>query len=406
MSVTINQILNLPILEQSKILAGADYLTNEVSGITLFDAPDGYKWLRNQEFIVTTGYPFTSTHHQWKDGLLELLRIAVEKKCSGIGIKMGRYIHSLPEEALSYATTHGIPILSIPNNIPWLDLILAVTSIIKQNPILAWEEEFWKKNEIINEILAGTNNNSSLLEKATQIGFPLSNYYLVAVLGKLEEANHCKSQDENLSLLKTIVNNLVETGTDIQYAIDHHGHYVIINPTNNTGPKIEENYRLDLNLLLEKQSSSTFICGIGRIYDGIDKVSKSYKEAINCFNLLQKDNRDSLNNRITTICAFSSLGAERILISENPQDEAKLFAEECLGKIINYDQEKNSQLLTTLITFIENNGNINQTAKVLFVHQNTVRYRLDLIKQLSKLNPENTQDQFAIQMSLAVYKIS
>lgn len=63
MAVTISQLLNLPVLEQAKVLTGTYGLENKVLSATLFDAPDGYIWVRKENFLFSTGYTFVSNYY-------------------------------------------------------------------------------------------------------------------------------------------------------------------------------------------------------------------------------------------------------------------------------------------------------------------------------------------------------
>jgi purine catabolism regulator len=97
---------------------------------------------------------------------------------------------------------------------------------------------------------------------------------------------------------------------------------------------------------------------------------------------------------------FSNLNIERIIFTDNPYQESKQLAEECLGAIYKYDLEKNGQLLLTLQAFLED-GNIPETASRLYVHKNTVKYRLHLIHELTGLQPEKIKDQILLKIALS-----
>jgi len=57
-----------------------------------------------------------------------------------------------------------------------------------------------------------------------------------------------------------------------------------------------------------------------------------------------------------------------------------------LGQLINYDEQNKTELYNTLIIYLENNCNISLTAEKLFVHPNSVRYRINKIEKLLKVD--------------------
>src|SRR5699024_7673151 len=94
---------------------------------------DGYDWCKEGDFIITTGYPFVQDHME--EGLMHLLKILVEKNCSGIGIKLGRYIPSMPSQAITFAEQNNLPIISLPNQLSWSDIIYPIVSRINKKQL-------------------------------------------------------------------------------------------------------------------------------------------------------------------------------------------------------------------------------------------------------------------------------
>jgi len=66
----------------------------------------------------------------------------------------------------------------------------------------------------------------------------------------------------------------------------------------------------------------------------------------------------------------------------------------------NYDEKYNMELFDTAVKYIENDGKINETANALFLHKNTIRYRIKKIKEL--LNMEDYEGKFYEQLSIAI----
>lgn len=124
--ITIDALLKTPELANLKILAGRDGLSREISAISIMDAPDSYKWLKGGEFILTTGFMFGGDDWQVE----HFLEILLEAGCSAVGIKKGRFLGALPDNVLSAANRAKFPIIEIPYNFGWSDIISVYYKIL------------------------------------------------------------------------------------------------------------------------------------------------------------------------------------------------------------------------------------------------------------------------------------
>ncbi|WP_438823690.1 helix-turn-helix domain-containing protein [Bacillus sp. JJ1764] len=70
--------------------------------------------------------------------------------------------------------------------------------------------------------------------------------------------------------------------------------------------------------------------------------------------------------------------------------------------LLNYDKENNTDYYETLQAYLLNRQNLNETANQLFIHRNTIKYRLNKINELSKIDLTNGETVFQLAYS---YKI-
>lgn len=82
------------------------------------------------------------------------------------------------------------------------------------------------------------------------------------------------------------------------------------------------------------------------------------------------------------------LGVLRLLALSAPHQEAVAFARDLLAPLLAYDEETGAALTDTLRVLLQHGGQIRATAKALGVHENTIRYRLSRVKELSSFDPE------------------
>jgi sugar diacid utilization regulator len=87
----------------------------------------------------------------------------------------------------------------------------------------------------------------------------------------------------------------------------------------------------------------------------------------------------------SAVLAFEETGAYRLLLpamSEDPAELQRFFAE-TLEPVVAYDEQYETDLVQTLETYLDADGNVAGTAQKLFTHRHTVRYRLERVRELS-----------------------
>ena len=75
------------------------------------------------------------------------------------------------------------------------------------------------------------------------------------------------------------------------------------------------------------------------------------------------------------------------------------FTHPAIEKLKNYDQEKGSELCKTLITYLENERNLTETARLLFIHRNTLSNRIEKIQEIADINLDDPTERLYILLS-------
>src|SRR5699024_9781389 len=99
MSVTVQEIVNLPIFNTAKVLSGIEYLDNRhVDWVSAIEGPIE-NFVRKEELIVTTGMGCENR----PDLLFDFVKEVYESDASALGIALGRYIFEIPSEIIAFA---------------------------------------------------------------------------------------------------------------------------------------------------------------------------------------------------------------------------------------------------------------------------------------------------------------
>lgn len=126
MGVTIGEVLKTKFFADYYLIAGEKGIDREIQAVSLFDAPDGYKWVKGKEFILSSGYLFKDNVELFKEVILFLYK----QNSTCMAIKRDRYLVQIPKEIIELCNDLNFPLINVPNGVAWIDIINAVNSIV------------------------------------------------------------------------------------------------------------------------------------------------------------------------------------------------------------------------------------------------------------------------------------
>jgi len=105
--------------------------------------------------------------------------------------------------------------------------------------------------------------------------------------------------------------------------------------------------------------------------------------------------------------AFEQTGAYRLLLgamTENPAELQRFYAE-TVEPLLAYDEQYETELVRTLATFLEADGNVAGTAQRLFTHRHTIYYRLERVRELSGLDVSSSDGREKLSLGLKAMRV-
>jgi purine catabolism regulator len=125
--LTVRELLSAPSLSGATVLAGHSGLGRVVRGLNVMEVPDILPWVKPDELLLTTAFPLTradaATHGELMRDLVTELNA---KGLSAIGIKLGRYLDAVPQQALDRADELGFPVLRLPDGVAFDEVLSEV----------------------------------------------------------------------------------------------------------------------------------------------------------------------------------------------------------------------------------------------------------------------------------------
>ncbi|MCH5259396.1 MAG: helix-turn-helix domain-containing protein [Lachnospiraceae bacterium] len=255
-----------------------------------------------------------------------------------------------------------------------------------QNLLVAYKERFDKDNFIKNLLL--------------------DNLLLVDIYGRAKKL-HIQTDEKRVALIIETDNakdsNVLETmrtyfgsnSKDFITAVDENNVIVVKGLSEGDGVKEIDKAADSIAAFLEKENFKNVRIAYGTIVNEIKEVSRSYKEAKMALDVgkIFFGERD--------VIAYSELGIGR-LIYQLPIPLCKMFIKEIFdGKSPDdFDEET----LTTINKFFENSLNVSETSRQLFIHRNTLVYRLDKLQKSTGLDLRVFEDAITFKIALMVVK--
>ncbi len=147
----------------------------------------------------------------------------------------------------------------------------------------------------------------------------------------------------------------------------------------------------------------TFAVGYSRVaLDPVD-LYRAGNEALLAANVAEaNEDRDG-----ASVLAFEATGAYRLLLpamSEDPGELQRFYAE-TVEPLVAYDDQYETDLVQTLETFLESDGNVANTAQKLFTHRHTIRYRLERVRDLCGLDVGSTDGREKLGLGLKAMRV-
>lgn len=487
--ITIKDLLQLPVLKEAKVISGNKGLNRIVRFIDIMEVPDIGSWLREGELLLTTAY---SIRHDLSL-LPKLVETLGKANAAALAIKPERYLQTMPKEMIDISNKYEMPIIQLPNGIPYIDITNAVMELIvnKQASLLRRSEQIYKK--LTNLVLENSGiqtvaDNVSQMLDAPILLLDKAGDMIVASPKEYSLDVYSNNSNWNITVDKELVGKFFvekqsldemdkicveqarlvfslelmrrKTALDTENKI--RGDFIeelltglflpqeeVVNKGRQLGLNPESMWEVivieSTNLLGEEDSS--LLKEINQLLDNVHLPysNKIYKhkqghryvllqsspyepfQTKDNYNRLQEAFRELLEKHKEIRVGFGGRsllweihlsyleGRNAIMIGSQLQKNEQIFSfeelemfkllldsadyiqiegiiEKKIGKLLHYDKENSSDLVKTLFYYLATDGSLMETAKMLFIHRNSVKYRIDRIKELTDLKLDSFQE--------------
>lgn len=495
------EALTLDCLAGSRIIAGAEGSRRLIRVVNIMEVPDIARWMRGGEFLLTTGHPVRND----PEALTAIIPELARRRVAAFGIKVGPYLPEPPATMLRTADALGFPIVEIPGETMFNDILSDVLGTILNRQAIELERSWEIHQRLTDVMLAGGSFQELVTALRNLISLPVAildpHGQVIAAAGDppegvggdparvtrpvhngdarsgeivvwpggttlgpsdlnaVEQAATIaavamarerivlnRTQRHRSLLLMELVSGrptdraeLAENAAAMGWDLGIPRAAAVVEVTGPTGPTKIVGQPIEDGLLrtarealgplsivwglpsgfaalIEPGAALETVCqrafdrlcasypglrimiGVGPVSPDIGGLEGSYREAVEALGLGRQIHGDSF------VVQLGDLSIYRLLC-QLPESELVRHRDENLAGLLDYDRRHHGNLLVTLEAYIEHGGNRAETARTLFVHYNTLRYRLEQIEQLTDATERTPTRRMSIELSLYAHRL-
>lgn len=366
-----------------QLVAGKKGLGNIVSWTHILEDIEVADFLVGHELVFTTGIG----NAKETKNMLKFIEHLIEKEASALVINIGPYIAQVPKEVIEVCDEKNFPLFICP----WEVKLVEVT------------RNFCEK--IIN---SETNEKTLISDVKDYIFYPAEREKLQYVLerrGLSRNINYCvitigfdrmksKVTENDNVRLEFYVRREIEKQSSGKYVLFWYERNISLVIAGMTDVQIQ-----DFVSAMQLHSMETFqiLMGISPNTDKLNKLEINFERSRNTYNMCIK--------RKETVLYYDELGIYKILFSVNDKSVLRDFTTNIIGSLIEYDKNNDSDYYDFLKIYIENDGSIQKTADTLYVHRNTVNYKIGRIKKIINMDITNLDTLLLIKICIEIDNI-
>ncbi len=229
-------------------------------------------------------------------------------------------------------------------------------------------------------------NYASLKERLSVMGYHLKDDQYILTI----PSRSCHNAEARLEVIVNQLHNILEGSI---YAIYENSIVILLSRNRTTGLNEFEREKLS-----EFLNTNNLVAGLSNFYQDLKDTSHFYRQAQKAVELGEKLSLKKAIHR------YSDYYIYHILEMCEENEPLTFFIHPSMLKLLYYDREHGTDLLNTLHEFLESPGQPTQIAKRLFIHKNTLLYRMEKIRTVMDCKLESGDEYMTMGLSYKIMK--
>lgn len=384
MAIVLRDVLSKMQDVEITLLGGKEGLDNVVSWVHMVENIEISDFLKGGEITFTTGIGLGEGLD-----LMALVKEVYRRSASAMVINIGPYIQEIPSDVACFADENKFPIFIVPWHVHMAEMMRIISFDITNSERENMELEVAMRNAIVSP-----HQEELYLEQLSHKMFMPEWRYEVALIEIVTNKTGLLITDKKLESYKSTLQNML---------IPLHKNSVVLRMRNRlvivTGNYTPEKMRSAMKEIKQKLScilakGETALYAIGGEARGIGRVHKSYKEATKILKLVR------VLNAKDDMIFYEDLGYYKLLIAIEDQEVVEAYYKETIEPIVRYDSFNQTDLRSVLESYLRHSGSVKDTAEEMFIHRNTVNYKIKKIEELLQIDLSDLNNRIKLTMGL------
>ncbi|GBF11206.1 PucR family transcriptional regulator [Tepidibacillus sp. HK-1] len=165
----VEDALKIGELSKGEVITGREGLSRKILSIEVMEVPEVGNWITEGILMLTTFYSVKDDF----DKQYDILKTLIEKRAAGLVVKLGRFLNHLPEEMIKLAEKNAFPIISIPKNVSYINVLTPLYEKLYEEKERAKQNSFNPFHDFVIEdyamVVDAIENLSEILEAQVYI---------------------------------------------------------------------------------------------------------------------------------------------------------------------------------------------------------------------------------------------
>ncbi|MCR5786074.1 MAG: PucR family transcriptional regulator ligand-binding domain-containing protein [Eubacterium sp.] len=364
MAITLEKIYYIAMRKyKMELVAGGDGIFTNVSWLHIVEEIKYASFLTGGELVLYTGVKSGSGN------LKNFIHEIRKNKACGIVINIGEYVPEVPEELIEYANENSFPIFTLPWEVHLVELSREFGSMIIRS-----EEEDKSLCSAFKAAIFRPEEKQEYMPYLKKNDLLSKKYFMIKCFPVIEPS-HKKDMDITKLYydLRVVFEKILNRYRENFVIFRHESYLTMIIPEGN---------RDESDKIIEEiqNHSKQFIKGVNLYYavsrfnTDPESLHKEYDILNYICKMAKKDKK--------TVMYRDDMGLWNIIFAIGDTKSLKEYKKDNIGKLEKYDAENGTNYVKILRSYLENNCNMNESAKEFFLHRNTFAYHLNKISEL------------------------
>ncbi|MGE4277556.1 MAG: PucR family transcriptional regulator [Lawsonibacter sp.] len=373
MAFTVQDLITRNVFPGLKLLAGKKGEKNEIRWVNIMEIMDSPESISPNELLFTTGYGFEDANLYRR-----LIPQLVQYRVSGIVVQTGYYIDSIPSYILTQADKLGFPVLSMPKNVTFSEILHTMIQVITPDHQCGWDKiTMQQAHMFLEQTLKG--RSQELFPNCTEKGHAVQENQHVQLM-LLEPVNYICTDENKWRDCLTHIRSYIQSHSSIYCVQELPQYKFIFLVTNSDQNCLSMIYELGIKFTLLSERLGT------NCYMGTKTIGFSEDAELSLQHVVDAINTLRFIGARRGVCDYDNINFIKMVGRMHQNDYSAVLDNHPLQVLLNYDRSNETNYVQTLRVYLSNSCNVTQTAKQLFVHRHTLLKRLDKIELIGGLD--------------------